>query len=176
MTDATTEREPAYHLVMVSFQGTDTAAHTHDLRRAEGGFDGCEIEAVALVSRDVDGQVHVHEKGSAGIGAAFGAAAAGLVGLVTGPVLLPILLAVGAVGGGVAGHFAGQVIPTEDLRKVAAALQPGTSALIALVDSRHAWQVAECFGTDGELVVDAPIETELSSSVREAVLHSVRRV
>jgi uncharacterized membrane protein len=175
MTSPTDGRSSLYHVVMVAFAGVDTAARVLDRLKVDCAFDDCEIEGAALISRDPDGRIHYHEKGSAGIGAAFGTAAAGLVGLITGPILLPVLLATGAVAGGVAGHFAGQVLPADDLRKVAESLTPGSSAYIAIVDSAHAPAFVAAFGEEGEVVVDAPVETEISSAVREAVLHEVRR-
>ena len=35
--------------------------------------------------------------------------------------------------------------------------------------------VIDAFGSEGRLVVDSPIETEISNAVREGVLHNVRR-
>jgi uncharacterized membrane protein len=170
------ERPTLYHVVMVAFEGTDTAARVVDRLKSEHAFGECEIEGAAVVSRDAAGHIHLHERGAAGVGAAFGTAAATIVGVVTGPVFFPILLAVGAIGGGLAGHFAGQALPPEDLRKVALSLTPDTSAYIAVVDTKHARNVAEAFGEEGRVVVDSPIETEISNAVREGVLHDVRRV
>jgi uncharacterized membrane protein len=85
------------------------------------------------------------------------------------------MVIVGAVAGGVAGHFAGQLLPADDLRRVAESLRPGTSAFIAVVDTRHAQNVIDAFGDEGELLIDAPLETEISNAIREGVLHDVRR-
>jgi uncharacterized membrane protein len=160
---------------MISFDGANTAAQVVARLKGEHAFADCEIEGAAVVSRDSAGHVHLHEGGAAGVGAAFGTTAAILVGVVTGPVFLPILIAAGAIGGGLAGHFAGQVLPPEDLRKVAGSLAPNTSAYIAVVDTRHACNVTDAFGEEGKLVVDSPIESEISNAVREGVLHDVRR-
>jgi uncharacterized membrane protein len=175
MTASGDERPTLYHVVMLAFDGADTANRVVERLKGEHAFEGCEIEGAAVISRDATGHIHAHERGSAGIGAAFGTAAATIIGVVTGPVLLPIMLAVGAVGGGLAGHFAGQVLPSEDLRKVAESLAPDTSAYIAVVDTRHARNVIDAFGSEGRLVVDSPIETEIANAVREGVLHNVRR-
>ena len=175
MSEPFEERPVAYHLVMCSFDGTETASAVLSRLKAEGTLAECEIEGEALVSRDADGRIHYHEKGSAGVGATFGAATAGLVGLVGGPVILPIMLVAGALLGGVAGHFAGQVLPPEDLRKVGESLPPGSSAYLSLVDTAHAAGVGAAFAAEGARVLDAPVETELSCAIREAVTHGVRR-
>lgn len=176
MADPATERAALYHVVMLSFEGPDRAAAEFDRLKIEGAFDGCEIEGASVISRDAGGRIHVHERGGAGVGAAIGTAAAGVVGLVTGPVILPLMLAAGAVVGGIAGHFAGQILPADDLRRVAETLQPGTSAFVAVIDTEHAQCVIDAFGEDGEVMVDTALETELSNAIREAVLHQVRRV
>lgn len=176
MTNPAEERTPLYHLVMIRFRGQGKATEVLERLKVECAFTGCEIEATSVISRNLDGHIHVHEKGGAGVGAAFGTAAMGVLGFVTGPVFLPIMLVVGAIAGGVAGHFAGQVMPAEDLRRVAESLRPGTSAFIAVVDTRHARNVIDAFGEEGELMIDTPLETELPNAIREAVLHDVRRV
>jgi uncharacterized membrane protein len=176
MTNPAEERSQLYHVIMLSFEGTGRAAEMLDRLNIECAFEECEIEGASVVSRDHDGRIHVHEKGGAGWGAAFGTAAAGVLGFVTGPVFLPIMLIVGALAGGVAGHFAGQIVPASDLRRAAESLRPGTSAFIAVVDTRHARNVIEAFGDEGDVLIDEPLETELSNAIREAVLHEVRRV
>lgn len=165
-----------YHLVMLSFAAPGAADAAWKEVRAAGALNACEIEAEAVVSRDAHGRVHAHERGSAGIGAAFGAATAGIVGLVGGPVILPILVAVGAVMGGIAGHFAGQVLPADDLRRVADSLTPGTSAYLAIVDRAHAADLVDAFAAHAPTVHDMPVETAFSTAIREGIFHQVQRV
>jgi uncharacterized membrane protein len=176
MSSVTSAPATAYHVVMLSFEGEGQASVVLRQVKAEGALEGCEITADAVVSRDPTGQIHVHERGAAGIGAAFGAVTAGLLGFMPGPMLLPILIVVGAVAGGVAGHFAGQVLPREDLREVAASLPPGTSAYVVVVDSSHAEQLASAFAALGARVLNVPVETEMSSVIREAITGHVYRV
>jgi uncharacterized membrane protein len=171
-----TARPPAYDVVMVSFDGVDTADRVMHQVKAEEKLQGCEIEGEAIVSRDGDGNVHFHERGAAGIGATFGAATAGMLGLVGGPVFLLGMLVLGGIAGGVAGHFAGQVLPPEDLRKVGETLRPGSSAYIVVVDAQHADGVAAAFAEHSPNVLNIPVETELSSVIREAITHRVIRV
>jgi uncharacterized membrane protein len=169
-------RPSRYHLVMCSFDGTDTASEVLHRLRAAQTLAGCEIEGEAVVSHDAAGKVHFHEKGAAGVGAAAGATAGGVLGLVGGPVVLPIMLVAGALVGGVAGHFMGQALPQEDLREVGESLPPGSSAYIALVDTAHADGVASAFAAEGARILNMAVETELSGAIREAVTHRIRRI
>lgn len=165
----------AYHLVMGSYQGADTASRVVGRLKADRVLTECEIEGEAVVSRDPSGRIHYHEKGSAGMGATVGATTAGVIGLVGGPVVLPIVVAVGALVGGVAGHFAGQVLPAEDLRKVGKSLPPDSSAYMALVDTPHADEVASAFAAEGAEVLNVEVRAELSCAIREAVTHTIVR-
>jgi uncharacterized membrane protein len=175
MNGPSTLHPAAYHLLMCSFDGTDTAGRVVGRLRYDGALDGCEIEGEALVSRDASGRVHYHEKGSPGVGATVGATTMGILGFVGGPVVLPIMVVAGALLGGVAGHFAGQVLPPEDLRRVGQSLPPGSSAYLALVDTAHAESVAEVFEGEQARILNLPVETELSCAIREAVTRTVVR-
>lgn len=176
MTRPSSPHPPAYDVIMVSFDGVNSATEVLARVRAAGGLAGSEIEGEALLSRDAAGQVHLHEKGSAGLGATFGAVTAGVLGLVTGPLGLLVMVVAGGVAGGIAGHFAGQVIPPEDLRRVGEQLTPGTSAYITIVDAAHAQGVSDAFEAEGGRVLNIPVETEFASVVREAITHRVSRV
>jgi uncharacterized membrane protein len=176
MTGPSAVHAPAYHLVMCSFDGRETAARVVARLKLERVLEGCEIEGEALVTRDASGRIHYHEKGSAGMGATVGATTMGIIGFVGGPVVLPIMVVAGALLGGVAGHFAGQVLPAEDLRRVAESLQPDHSAWLGLVDTAHADAVAGVFEGEKAEILNIPVEAELSAAIREAVTHTVVRV
>ena len=176
MTVPSAPHPAAYDVVMVSFDGVNTAAEAVARVKAADGLQGCEIEGEALISRDAAGQVHLHERGSAALGATFGVVTAGLIGMVTGPLGLLLMVAVGGVAGGIAGHVAGQVIPPEDLRQVGEQLPPGSSAYLTIVDAGHAQGVADAFENEGGRVLNIPVETEFASVVREAITHRVNRV
>jgi uncharacterized membrane protein len=169
-------RTASYHVVMASFQGTDTAQQAWRHLRADGALAGCEIEAEATLWRAEDGRLHVRERGAAGVGAAFGASTALLLGLIGGPIVLPMMMAAGGIAGGVLGHYAGRALPIEDLRRAGEALPAGASAFVAVVDSAHAASVAAAFAAEGGEVLDVAVETEISSMIREAITGGVRRV
>lgn len=159
----------AYHMVMFSFDGTETAAGVVKRLKAEDALAECEIEGEALISHEASGEVHFHEKGAAGIGAAFGAATAGVLGLVGGPVILLLMVAAGGIAGGVAGHFAGQFVPPEDLREVGESLPPDSSAYLAVVDASHADGLSRVFAAEGARVLNVPIRSELSCVLHETL-------
>jgi uncharacterized membrane protein len=176
MAEPAAVRSTPYHIVMLSFDGEHAAERVlHDVKE-EKALAGCEIQAEAIVWRDEKGGIHVKEKGAAGVGAAFGATTLGVIGLMTGPVFLLLMVAVGAAAGGIAGHFAGQALPADDLREVGDSLPPGTSAILFVVDEAHADALIAPFAERGARVVNSPVETELSSMIREGITHHIRVV
>jgi len=166
---------PRYDVVMFSFSGIDTAAKVLSRIKDEGKLDECEIEGEVLITRAPPGTVPFRAHGAAGVGAGFGAAAGSLVGMSAGPVGIVLLLIAGGLVGGVTGYFAGRAFDREDLRKVAEAVPPGSSAYLAVVDAGHADGLTDAFAAEGAAVLNIPVETELASALREAITHRVTR-
>ena len=164
-----------YNVVMCSFDGEARAGEVLRKLKAEKLLEGREIEEGALVSRDAHGKVNFHERGGSGMGATWGAVTAGVVGWVGGPIVLLVMVVAGAVAGGLAGHFAGQILPGEDLRQLGESLPPGSSAYVVLVQRSHAEAVADILEAEGARIVNVPVETEVSSVIREAITHRVVR-
>jgi hypothetical protein len=59
---------------------------------------------------------------------------------------------------------------------VGESLPPESSAYVAVVDSVHADQLASAFAAEGARVLNMPVETDMSSVIREAITGHVRRV
>ena len=126
-------------LVVDAFDDEDKADEVlKTLKRLdkEGIFD--VINAAVLV-RDEKGRTKLKETQDvdAKRGALFGAVAGGLVGLLGGPVGVIVGAVAGAATGGVAAHKIDMGFSDEHLKEIQESLQPGTSALIALVE--HEW-------------------------------------
>lgn len=98
-----------------------------------------KIREAAVVRRDAGGKLHIKERGdlSTGGGAASGAAIGAVVGLFGGPIGALIGGAAGAAIGGLAGRLIDTGIPDDRLRQIGEALQPGTSAIVAIIE--HTW-------------------------------------
>lgn len=95
-----------------------------------------DIEDAALVEKDADGKIHIKDTAnvSTGRGAAIGGVIGGVVGLLAGPAGVVILGGAGAfIGGAISGGDEG--IPDERLQQLGEELEPGTSAVVAVVES-----------------------------------------
>jgi uncharacterized membrane protein len=90
------------------------------------------IDSFAVISKDDKGHVRVHSTQKRG------ARAGAIVGALVGALGGPAGVAAGAAAGGGVGYLTGNTvgIPREDINAIKASLQPGTSALIAVIDER----------------------------------------
>ena len=146
-------------VIVAKFQEETTAEEALKLleeARKQGAID---FEDAAVIKKDEEGQIHYKETTdvSAGRGAAIGGVIGGVLGLIGGPAGVAILGAAGAAVGGLAAHGdAG--FKDERLEKLGEGLEPGTSAIVAVV--AHVW-VAE-------------IEKQLADSAADVTTHDLQ--
>jgi len=96
-----------------------------------------DITNVAVLRRDQEGKLHIKEPTDmgGGKGAAIGGAVGVLAGLVFGPVGLA--MAGGAAIGGIAAKLRDSGFNDDRLRRLGQSLEPGTSAILAVIE--HIW-------------------------------------
>jgi uncharacterized membrane protein len=113
---------------------TRAAAALAALREAEAKNELRLVAAVVLV-KNAAGEVHLTETGDVKTphGAAFGALVGGLVGLLGGPVGALLGAAAGAATGGVAATAFDLGFTEAQIAEMRHRLQPGTSAILALI-------------------------------------------
>ena len=100
-----------------------------------------KIDDAAVIRKDEKGKLHIKETAdmSTGKGAGIGAVIGGVIGLLGGPLGVAVGAGAGAAIGGIAAHGdAG--IKDERLETIGAGLEPGTSAIVAIVE--HKWVAA----------------------------------
>src|SRR5206468_2257186 len=158
-----------YNILVFSFTDTHTADEVVNELKASQNLGGYKIVAEAVVIREADGSVHVHEPGEGGKGAAIGAAVGGTIGLLGGPVGVLWVAAAGGALGGVAGHFAGRSIPADDLKKIGEQLQPNSSAFLALVEETDAEAVVNSMSGVNANIVTVTLGDELSGTIAQSI-------
>ena len=116
-------------------QGADRTLHTLKAERSAGRIS---IDDAVVLRRDNKNRLHVSETGDwgGGKGAAVGGVLGAIVGLIAGPGAV-VVGAAGAVVGGLAARLRDSGFEDERLRRLGESLQPGTSALVAIVE--HKW-------------------------------------
>ncbi len=128
-------------VIVAAFQDEDGAkAALNELKQAK--HDGLiKIDDAAVIRKDEKGKLHIKETAdmSSGKGAGIGAVIGGVIGLLGGPLGVAVGAGAGAAIGGIAAHGdAG--IKDEQLETIGAGLEPGTSAIVAIVE--HKWVAA----------------------------------
>lgn len=128
-------------VIVAAFQSEDGAKQAlSELKQAK--HEGLiKIDDAAVISKDAKGKLHIKETAdmSTGKGAGIGAVIGGVVGLLAGPLGVGLGAAAGAAIGGIASHGdAG--FKDERLETIGAGLEPGTSAIVAVVE--HQWVAA----------------------------------
>ena len=129
--------EPAM-LILASFEDEKVAEKAMlDLKMDKRGRL-IEFKDAAIVNRDEENKIHIKETGdlSGGRGALYGGAIGALVGLIAGPIGATIGGAAGVVVGGITAKKFDAGIPDERLTEIGAALQPGSSVILAVVEQR----------------------------------------
>ena len=130
-----------------------------------------EIEGVAVVQKDPDGEIHVVETGDhlGRNGAGIGGGAGLVVGLFAPPLLAATV--VGAAAGAVVGKFAKHRIESGIGEKLDAALPPGAGGVIAIYDSQGADAVDKALANavkKSVAKIDSLSAKELKSGLAEA--------
>jgi uncharacterized membrane protein len=132
--------EPTSALAFVAaFPDEEGASRAlRELRRSGDGPLG--VRQAAVLVRDAVGRLEIRELHRTGRGGVLGGVASGVIGLIAGADGWP---PGGPASGPPTGTFGYRGFPDERLRETAEALQPGTSALVAILERRHGVEVGQ---------------------------------
>ncbi|HXU04526.1 MAG TPA: DUF1269 domain-containing protein [Polyangia bacterium] len=123
---------PPQTLVYATYDSENGAREAFDAMRRSQRAGVINIDSFAVLSKDQRGRVHIQSTQRRG--ARAGAVVGALVGLLGGPVGV---IAGAAAGGGI-GYLTGNAvgIPRSQINDIKASLNPGTSAIVAVIDER----------------------------------------
>lgn len=157
-----------YKIVSFIFADRNRAVAISEDSAAIERFETCRVVAHAVVEVDDKGKSHFHEAGHAVLGAGLGLVAGGLLGLVGGPAGLLLFAAGGAVIGAKAGQDRGRPIPTEDMERLAAQMEPDSSALLVLLEEPQVETLVDSMASYGARVVVLSVSDEVSGEIHQA--------
>lgn len=119
-------------LIYATYDGEKTAGEVFKTMKSNQIATGERIESYATVSKDLKGKTRVNDqrKKNSAVGAVLGA----VIGVLGGPVGA----VAGATAGGGLGYLTGDTvgIPRQTVDDMKAALTPGSSALVVVLDDR----------------------------------------
>jgi uncharacterized membrane protein len=121
------------NLIVVTFEDIDKAGQVLEALREEEHHHDIRLEDSAVVIKAEDGSVEVDNVVDRGV--RVGALGGGLLGLLIGFLFGGPLasLAIGAIAGALGGNLANLGIDQRFINDVSAAMEPGSSALFAMV-------------------------------------------
>jgi uncharacterized membrane protein len=141
--------------------------------KSDGSFDHV---AIAVITKDLDGDVQVERHDSTAKHLAWGGALVGGALFVIAPPLAPTALGLGggvsaaglAGAGGVAGHFRHNV-PKDTVREMSAALEAGDSGLVIVAVNPKGNDILPLLAGAQRVVVDATTKGDLEGAYEDAV-------
>jgi uncharacterized membrane protein len=159
------------NVAVVTFDNLHEAAELRQTLRNLQKQGLVEVEDAAVIMRDSEGQVKVDNETSHGV--KVGAGAGALAGLFV-AFLFPVVgMAVGAAGGALVAHFMDLGIDQQFVKDVTASLQPGSSALLVVVNSADPSAVRGALGPYQGTVYQTSLDPEAEATLREALSHRV---
>lgn len=155
--------EKRYDLIMAVFDSEKAASDSFKILQQEEKKKLIDTKNVVVITKEAEGKIHIKETaekaaGEIGIGALVG----GALGILAGPVGLITLGAAGAVLGGLTAKLDDVGFDDEKLERIGEALQPGSSAIITVLEEQYSDHLAEELKTHGAKVVveDLPVSFE----------------
>ena len=166
-------------LIVAAFQDEGAAKETLKTLREARKEGLIKIENAAVLRKDEKGKLHIretHDMGG-GKGAALGGVGGAAVGLIAGAALAAPV-AVGALIGGLVAKLRDSGFSNQRLETLGESLQPGSSAIVAVVE--HTWvaQVEEALAeaeadlTTAEIGADIASQLEAGHEVAYSVIAS----
>jgi uncharacterized membrane protein len=131
-----TQQAPT-EVILAAFNDEQGAQDALERLKEAQKLDLIDIENSAILRRDQQGKLHIKE--AKDMGGGRGAVIGGVVGAVAGVLFGPLVLATagGAAIGGLAAKLRDSGFNDQRLKQVGAHLQPGTSAILAVIE--HTW-------------------------------------
>ena len=153
-------------LVVAAFKDEDSAKEAlMELKQAQKEML-IKIENAAVLRKDEKGKLHIKETRDmgGGKGAVLGGVGGAAIGLIAGPALV-VPVAVGALFGGLAAKLRDSGFSNQRLEALGEGLQPGTSAIVAVVE--HTWvaQVEEALAEAEADVITAEIQADIAQQL-----------
>jgi len=153
-------------LVVAAFKDEESAKEAlQDLKQAQRERL-IRIENAAVLRKDESGKLHIKETRDmgGGKGAALGGVGGAAIGLIAGPALL-VPAAVGALVGGLAAKLRDSGFSNQRLETLGESLQPGTSAIVAVVEHTWVGEVEEALAEAEADVMTAEIGADIAAQL-----------
>ncbi|PDV97361.1 DUF1269 domain-containing protein [Candidatus Chloroploca asiatica] len=151
--------------IVAAFQDERAAGDTLKMLKQARREKLIGIQRAAVLRRDSKGKLHIKEATdiSGKRGMLGGGVVGAVVGVMAGPILLPT--AVGALLGGLATKLRDTGFSDRRLREMGEALQPGTSAIIAVIEHRWVAEIEQMLAEAGAQLITEAITADIAAQL-----------
>jgi len=153
-------------LIVAAFKEEKTAKEALKALKEAKKAGLIKIENAAVLRKNEKGKLYIKETEDmgGGKGAAFGGVAGAVIGLIAGPALV-VPAAVGALVGGLTAKLRDTGFSNQRLETLGEGLQPGSSAIVAVVE--HTWvdKVEETLAEAEADVMTAEIKADIAAQL-----------
>jgi uncharacterized membrane protein len=158
--------EVPVELIVAAFQDEKSAAEALKVLKQARREKLIDIQNAAVLRKDAKGKLHIQETADmgGGKGATLGGIAGAAIGLIAGPALL-VPAAVGALVGGLAAKLRDSGFSNERLQTLGENLQPGSSAIVAVVEHRWVAEVEQAMAEAGADAVTAALGADIAAQL-----------
>jgi uncharacterized membrane protein len=153
-------------LVVAAFQEEDAANAALKELKALKKEKLIGIQNAAVIRKDAKGKIHIKETADmgGGKGSVIGGVAGAAIGLIAGPALV-VPAAVGALVGGLAAKLRDSGFSDQRLKTLGEGLQPGTSAIVAVVEHKWVEQLEAAMAEVGADLVTANLQADIAAQL-----------
>jgi len=156
-------------IIIAAFQDEDEADQALKTLKEAKKEKLISIDNAAVIRKDDEGKLHIKETADmgGGKGAGIGTLVGGAIGLIGGPVGVVAGGALGAVVGGLTAKLYDGGFKDDRLRQIGTSLQPGTSAIIAVIEHRWVAELERELAEEGADVTTAALAADIAEQLQK---------
>lgn len=156
-------------IIIAAFQEEEAADETLKVLKEAKKEKLISIDNAAVIKKGDDGKLHIKETADmgGGKGAGVGALVGGAIGLLAGPLGVAAGSALGAAVGGVTAKLYDGGFKDDRLRQIGTSLQPGTSAIVAVIEHRWVADLENELAKEGADVMTASLAADIAEQLKK---------
>jgi len=161
--------EVPLQIIIAAFQEEDAADRALQTLKEAKREKLISIDNAAVIRKDDDGKLHIKETADmgGGKGAGVGALVGGAIGLLAGPLGVAAGSALGAAVGGITAKLYDGGFKDDRLRQIGTSLEPGTSAIIAVIEHRWVAELERELAEEGADVTTAALAADIAEQLQK---------
>jgi len=161
--------EVPLQIIVAAFQEEDAADQALKALKEAKREKLISIDNAAVIKKDDDGKLHIKETADmgGGKGAGVGALVGGAIGLLAGPLGVAAGGALGAAVGGLTAKLYDGGFKDDRLRQIGTSLEPGTSAIIAVIEHRWVAELERELAEEGADVTTAALAADIAEQLQK---------